>query len=72
MTNKTLIWDRGEALRFVRAQLIELRLVTTSLGLPLLGYLIEMAYTESDDVIRRERLRIQGEIADPEKPENED
>jgi len=64
MTDKTLIWDRGEALRFIRAQLNELCLVAASLGVPLLGYVLDMAYTETDDIIQREHPRNQGKPQD--------
>lgn len=42
--------------------------MTASIGLPLLGYLIDIASSESDDVIRREYPSIQDDTTDAKKP----
>ncbi|KAA3448031.1 hypothetical protein C7I87_24125 [Mesorhizobium sp. SARCC-RB16n] len=57
--------DRIEALGFIICRLDELRQMTASYGLEPLGYLLDVAFTESCDAIRRERSCTQSETVDP-------
>lgn len=54
MTDKQRTSDRTEALAFIVCRLDELRQMAASHGLDLLGYLLEIAFTESCDMIRKE------------------
>ncbi|MEI9414622.1 hypothetical protein [Mesorhizobium sp. Cs1321R2N1] len=56
--------DRVEALGFLICRLDELRQMAASHGLEPLGHLLDVAFTESCDAIRRERSRAQSEPAD--------
>lgn len=47
--------DRAEALTFISAMLNELGQIAASHRLQLLGYLLNMAYIESYDMVRKER-----------------
>ncbi|MGX5806112.1 hypothetical protein ACWGS9_33770 [Bradyrhizobium sp. Arg314] len=53
--------DRAEALGFIICRLDELRQMAASHGLELLGYLLDVAFTESCDAIRRERSSARGQ-----------
>ncbi|MEI9402073.1 hypothetical protein [Mesorhizobium argentiipisi] len=57
--------DRTEALGFIICRLDELRQMTASYGLEPLGHLLDVAFTESCDAIRRERSWTQSETVDP-------
>ncbi|TIN45555.1 MAG: hypothetical protein E5Y25_10920 [Mesorhizobium sp.] len=52
---------RREALGFIVCRLDELRQLAASHGLDLLGYLLDVAFTESCDTIRREHSSHQGQ-----------
>lgn len=54
MTDAELKRARGEALGFLVCRLDELRQMAASHGLDFLGYLLDVAFTESCDTIRRE------------------
>lgn len=52
---------RVEALGLIICRLDELRQLAASQGLEFLGYLLDVAFNESCDAIRRERSSAQGE-----------
>ncbi|RRH88262.1 hypothetical protein EH240_35425 [Mesorhizobium tamadayense] len=56
--------DRVEALGFIICRLDELRQMAASHGLESLGYLLDVAFTESCEAIRRERSSAQSEAID--------
>ncbi|TIS18625.1 MAG: hypothetical protein E5X07_31495 [Mesorhizobium sp.] len=53
--------DRVEALGFIICRLDELRQLAASQGLELVGSLLDVAFNESCDAIRRERSSARGE-----------
>ncbi|WP_095779687.1 hypothetical protein [Mesorhizobium sp. WSM3868] len=64
MTDTERTEGRDEALGFIVCRLDELRQVAASHRLEFLGYLLDVAFTESCDAIRRERSSAQGKTMD--------
>ncbi|RUW73795.1 MAG: hypothetical protein E5V66_24080 [Mesorhizobium sp.] len=60
MTDNDQRTTRGEALGVIVCRLDELRQLAASQGLELIGYLLDVAFNEACDAIRRERLSAQG------------
>ncbi|RWJ01222.1 hypothetical protein [Mesorhizobium sp.] len=63
MTDQEETKDRVEALGFIICRLDELRQMAASQGLETLRVLLDVAFTESCDAIRRERASTQAEEA---------
>ncbi|MDX8503492.1 hypothetical protein RFM99_34625 [Mesorhizobium sp. VK4C] len=61
VTDQEQTKDRVEALGFIICRLDELRQMAASHGLETLGCLLDVAFTESCDAIRRERSCAQAE-----------
>ncbi|PBB41136.1 hypothetical protein CK222_23445 [Mesorhizobium sp. WSM3866] len=61
LTEKGQAKDRVEALGVIVCRLDELRQLAASQGLELIGYLLDVAFNESCDAIRRERLSAHGQ-----------
>ncbi|RWD52396.1 MAG: hypothetical protein E5W43_29565 [Mesorhizobium sp.] len=61
VTDQEKIKARAEALGFIMCRLDELRQMAASHGLQTLGCLLDVAFTESCDAIRRERSCAQAE-----------
>ncbi|RWE12562.1 MAG: hypothetical protein EOS76_26285 [Mesorhizobium sp.] len=61
MTDNGQTTARGEALGVIVCRLDELRQLAASQGLELIGYLLDVAFNESCDAIRRERLSAHGQ-----------
>ncbi|MBZ9798788.1 hypothetical protein [Mesorhizobium sp. ES1-4] len=61
MTGKEQTKDRLEALGFIICRLDELRQMASFHGLETVGCLLDVAFTESCDAIRRERASTQAE-----------
>ncbi|MDG4889816.1 hypothetical protein [Mesorhizobium sp. WSM4887] len=61
MTDRELATARGDALSSIICRLDELRQTAASHGLDFLGYLLDVAFTESCDAIRKERSAAQVE-----------
>ncbi|RJT31460.1 hypothetical protein D3227_28405 [Mesorhizobium waimense] len=64
MTDNELTKARGEALGVIVCRLDELRQMAASHGLEFIGYLLDVAFTESCDAIRRERSCARSETMD--------
>ncbi|ESY27420.1 hypothetical protein NKK48_00495 [Mesorhizobium sp. C386A] len=64
MIDKVLRSDRAKALAFISAMLSELNQIAGSHRLQFLGYLLEMAYIESYDMVRKERSHHQSKAID--------
>ncbi|TIV62126.1 hypothetical protein [Mesorhizobium sp.] len=61
VTDQQQTKERAEALGFIICRLDELRQMAASHGLQTLGCLLDVAFTESCDAIRRERSSAQAE-----------
>jgi|GEM_PF-6164608 len=61
MTDNGQTTTRGEALGVIVCRLDELRQLAASQGLEFLGYLLDVAFNESCDAIKRERLSDHGQ-----------
>ena len=55
MIDKRRSFNRPDALTFISGMLSELSQIAASHRLHLLGYLLDMAYIESYDMVRKER-----------------
>ncbi|WP_112101622.1 hypothetical protein [Mesorhizobium hawassense] len=60
MTDNDQTTRRGEALGVIVCRLDELRQLAAAQGLEFLGYLLDVAFNESCDAIRRERSAAHG------------